>query len=86
LKDHSKVWPSGAARAAAAAAMIPPAWGRLSTTTGWPSRNRSFSATRRAGMSIELPAAAETIRRIGRSGYCALTVSASAQPRMNVER
>src|SRR3954468_15030467 len=47
--------------------------GRLSTMTGWP-RNLAISgATRRAMLSVALPAACGTTRRIGRSGNCAAT-------------
>ena len=49
--------------------MLPLAPGRLSTTTGWPSRSCSGVATRRARMSVGPPAGSGTIIRIGRVGY-----------------
>ena len=64
----SSVWPSGVARAAASAAMLPPAPGRFSTTTGWPSRSPAPGRPARAVTSVLPPAAKPTIRRIGRSG------------------
>src|SRR5262245_13985226 len=47
--------------------------GRLSTTTAWPSSLASAGPTMRAMLSVALPAACGTTRRIGRSGYCAAT-------------
>ena len=44
---RSKVWPSGEARATAAAAVMPPAPGMFSITTGLPNES-PFSARRRA--------------------------------------
>src|SRR3954462_11133418 len=47
--------------------------GRLSTMTDWP-RNLAISgAIRRAMLSVALPAACGTTKRIGRSGNCAAT-------------
>ena len=48
--------------------MLPPAPGRLSTITGWPSFLPSCSPTTRATMSLAPPAAKVTIMRIGLSG------------------
>src|SRR5688572_26672696 len=45
--------------------------GRFSTTTLAPSWRPSSGASRRATLSVALPAACGTIMRIGRSGYCA---------------
>src|SRR5262245_33312939 len=51
-------------------AMLPPAPGRLSGTTLWPSCLLSASAMIRAKMSVEPPAANGTIMRIGAAaGY-----------------
>ena len=56
----SSVWPSGAARATAAAPMfmLPPAM--FSTTVGLPHLRASASATNRASVSVVDPAAAGT--------------------------
>src|SRR4051812_41544258 len=45
--------------------------GRFSTTIGWPSRLPSSGDSRRAKLSVGLPAACGAIKRIGRSGYWA---------------
>src|SRR5687767_6450019 len=45
--------------------------GRFSTTTLAPSCRPSSGASRRATLSVALPAACGTTSRIGRSGYCA---------------
>src|SRR5687767_10838843 len=57
--------------------------GRLSTTTAWPSSFASAGATMRAMLSVALPAACGTTRRIGRSGnWARLGAAAShAAPR-----
>ena len=47
--------PSGALRATASAAMLPPAPGRFSITTGWPSSGAICSASSRAVMSAAPP-------------------------------
>jgi hypothetical protein len=49
-------------------AMVPPAPGRSSTMTFWPSSRDSPSASTRARMSVVLPAASGQIRVIGRVG------------------
>src|SRR5688572_32839229 len=56
--------------------------GRLSTTTGCPSSFDNAGPTMRAMLSVALPAACGTIRRIGRSGYCAAT--GHAAPRATI--
>jgi hypothetical protein len=48
--------------------MMPPAPGRFSTTTGWPSASESFGATRRAGVSVAPPGENGTISRMVRFG------------------
>src|SRR6218665_1678422 len=48
--------------------MLPPAPGRLSTTTVWPSSPANFSATKRAVMSVLPPAARGTTRGMVRGG------------------
>src|SRR5687768_16684369 len=50
--------------------------GRFSTTTLVPSCLPSSGASRRATLSVALPAACGTIMRIGRSGYCAAALPA----------
>src|SRR3954462_2304590 len=45
--------------------------GRLSTTTDCPSCLESAGASRRAKLSVALPAACGTTRRTGWAGYCA---------------
>src|SRR5688572_28652554 len=52
--------------------------GRFSTTTLVPSWRPSSGASRRATLSVALPAACGTTRRIGRSGYCAKATCATA--------
>src|SRR6185503_3731827 len=51
--------------------------GRLSTITGWPSSFDSAGPTRRAMLSVALPAACGTTRRIGRSGNSAAALVAA---------
>src|SRR5262245_8288374 len=48
--------------------IVPPAPGRFSTITGWPSCAVSFSATVRAMMSVALPGVKGTVTRIGLAG------------------
>ncbi len=48
--------------------MVPPAPGRFSSTTGWPSCVLSFSETVRAMMSVELPGVKGTTTLIGFAG------------------
>ena len=50
------VVPSGAAWASSSFARLPAPPGRLSTTTGWPSRAESFGARMRMVMSTPPPA------------------------------
>ncbi len=50
-------------------AIVPPALGRLSTTTCWPDFSVIFSPIQRASMSVWLPAANGTSMRTGRVGY-----------------
>ena len=52
--------PSGADFATESAAMLPPAPGRFSTTTGWPRARESGSASARATMSGWPPGAKGT--------------------------
>ena len=52
----STVCPSGCVRAAASAAMLPPAPVRFSTTIGWPRIGPAASATKRATRSLIPPA------------------------------
>src|SRR5262245_1746960 len=57
--------------------MMPPAPGRLSTTTCWPQRSESFWATQRAAISEVLPGE-PAMKRTGREGY--LSASAACAP------
>src|SRR5215831_1606282 len=58
--------------------MLPLAPGRFSTTTDWPRRAPSRSATTRALVSVTPPGANGTTRRSGRAGQsCALAPSAA---------
>src|SRR5687767_11115029 len=50
--------------------MLPPAPGRLSTTTDWPSDSVICCAITRATISVPPPGANGMIRRTGRAGYC----------------
>ena len=64
--------------------MLPPAPGRLSTTTCWPSRSPSLGATIRTVASVEPPGGKVTIMRIGLAGQgagavvCAWLAAAAA--------
>ncbi len=74
------VWPSGAARATKAPAMVPLPPGLLSTVTGWPTWAVSFSAKMRAIVSVPLPAPNRITMLIGLLGHaaCAATGPAAA--------
>src|SRR5689334_11690237 len=58
--------------------------GRLSTTTGWPRNFAISGAISRARLSVALPTACGTTRRMGRSGYCAAL--GHAAPRASTAR
>ncbi len=58
------VLPSGLARATTWLPILPEAPGMFSTTTGWPSRALSRSATKRAIMSGPVAGVKGTISRI----------------------
>src|SRR6185312_8943127 len=63
--------------------------GRSSTSTVWPSSGPSTAASRRAALSVALPAACGTISRIGRSGYsarAAVNVKVTASAAMTKRR
>src|SRR6187399_3246641 len=49
--------------------MLPPAPGRLSTTTDWPNDSVNCCDRTRATMSVPPPGAYGTINRSGRDGY-----------------
>ncbi|MNC88225.1 hypothetical protein D3C83_40200 [compost metagenome] len=68
LLSSRSVWPSGSALATISVAMMPPALGRLSMTTCWPSDTLIFCATARAVMSPTPPGPNGTRKRIGRVG------------------
>ena len=59
------VYPSGAALAASAAPMLPPAPPRFSITTVWPHISPSFWPTIRAEMSVAPPGGNGTMSRTG---------------------
>ena len=63
LDIRNIVWPSGSARATVSAATTPPAPGRFSIVTGWPSDWLSSAATMRAVRSPAPPAANGTTMR-----------------------
>ncbi|MNL55230.1 hypothetical protein D3C87_1786230 [compost metagenome] len=65
VKLISSVLPSGALLATRSAAILPPAPGRFSTTTGWPSSWDISWAMVRASVSVVPPAGAPTRIRIG---------------------
>src|SRR5258708_8804049 len=67
-KPSTRVGPSGALLATCSVPMLPEAPGRFSTTTGWPRRAPSRSATVRALVSVTPPAAKGTTSRTGRDG------------------
>src|SRR3954465_6574942 len=69
LLERSSVYPSGAARAASNAPMVPPAPGLLSTMTDWPSSACKGTATRRATISDEPPGEKVTTTRTGLVGH-----------------
>ena len=50
--------------------MLPPAPGRFSTTTCWPSALVSWSAITRAKMSVDWPGGKGTTILIGLVGHC----------------
>src|SRR5258708_17624162 len=59
---------------------LPPAPGRFSTTTGWPSAGASFSESTRAIRSGELPAGKGTIMWMARDGQFFASVADCADP------
>ena len=74
-----KVSPSAALRRTATVAMLPPAPGRFSTTTGWPSTGVRAFASARARTSVAAPGGKATTMRTGRSGQeCARTIAGVA--------
>src|SRR5262252_2713759 len=83
-----KVEPSGGAFAASAVPSTVAAPGRLSTTTGCPTREESFSAMMRHMTSMLPPATEVEMRRMGREGQASWaaappTAVASATPSRN---
>src|SRR5438477_437547 len=81
---ESSVYPSGSARYAASAPMLPAAPGRLSTITGWPHFSASFSATMRGIRSALPPAGNGTMMRTGFAGHsCAWTMKAAPSSAAN---
>ena len=53
--------------------------GRFSTTTAWPSAFDNSGERMRATVSVALPGACGTMKRIGRSGYCAAAPAAARE-------
>ncbi len=83
----SSVCPSGGDLATISPPIMPPAPGRLSTTTGWPSSSLRPGATARALISTLPPGANGTTIRMGLTGKvcaCACTQSASANAGKNI--
>src|SRR5687768_5521277 len=77
-------YPSGGALASRSVAMVPPAPGRFSTMTDWPSASARRCAYMRVAMSMPPPAAKPTMMRMGLVGYDgAEDVCASATPANN---
>lgn len=68
LTEDISVWPSGLARATCWLPMLPLAPTTFSTTTGWPRRAESRSATKRAMMSGPVPGVKGTMIFTGWSG------------------
>src|SRR6476469_2314691 len=77
--------------------MLPPAPGRLSMTTCWPSRSPSLGATMRTVASVEPPGGKVTMMRIGLLGHgagagacarpaAAPAINAAATPRVRTNR
>ena len=64
----SSVWPSGVALATSRVARLPPAPGRVSITTGWPSFSDRCWPMMRARMSFGPPGAKPISQRTGRVG------------------
>src|SRR5882762_6451047 len=59
--------------------MVPPAPGRFSITTGWPTCKETFSDTVRAMMSVPLPGVNGTMTLIGFAGQaCAQAADCAA--------
>src|SRR4051812_37021825 len=71
---------------------MPAAPPMFSITSGWPSRVCSSAAAARMMTSVTLPAAIDTITRIGFDGYCcawvvvAPSARISAKPRPSIKR
>jgi len=79
------VWPSGALFATASTPMLPPAPGRFSTTTGWPSFSLILGAMERAIRSALPPGGKLTMKRIGFDGHvCACATSINTRNRKGV--
>jgi hypothetical protein len=75
------VVPSGAERATVAAAVVPPAPGRGSTTIVWPRRRPRCSATSRATMSTFAPGVNPCIMMMVRPPWASAGVAAIPQDR-----
>src|SRR5258706_12804224 len=83
LVDMNRVWPSGADFAAASPPRLPPAPGRFSTVTGWPSVLLNSLAIAREAMSTEPAGGNGQINRSGLegksgAGFCAAAWGARA--------
>src|SRR3954468_12051215 len=74
LLPRSQVLPSGGLFATTSAARLPPAPGRFSTTTGWPSVSESFAPRARARMSLGPPGVKPTTKRT----FCAIAGQAAS--------
>src|SRR6218665_3863046 len=72
-------WGGGGWRTAASTPIEPPAPGRFSTTTGWPSLSLRILASSRELLSVMTPGGNGTTKVIGRVGQLCPAASASAK-------
>src|SRR6218665_2314174 len=79
VKLISSMRPSGAARAMASAARLPPAPGLFSTITARPSAVPMLAANARASVSVEPPAGGPTRMRTGALAICASAPAGNAR-------
>src|SRR5688572_447850 len=86
LSVKRSVYPSGAAFATSAPATLPPAPGRFSTVTGWPSCFDSSLAMARAVMSTPPPGGNGQTMRIGLEGNWACAANESTSSAVNTKK
>src|SRR6185436_17930696 len=82
----TRVYPSGGDLAAASTPMLPPAPGRLSTTTVHLLASVSFCATTRDMMSVPPAGGNGTISLIGLFGYSCAPAASAASEKTREER